>query len=167
MGFTDRYRADEVLGQLRRLEFSWVPDLEGAVAVEVDAQGRRKLRHSLVIDPAFADSAPAWRALLCAIQPSATRLQPAASDSKALNAEASWWQRALRTDSAFLRDLDAILQPGNSAILALLGDADAAVRFLQGYSGVVLRTALTEAQANKLRPSYSSQSPGPGLSRVQ
>jgi uncharacterized membrane protein len=158
LGFSDRYRAEEVLGQLRRLDFSWAPDLESAVAVEVDAQGGLRIRHSMALDPAFADTAPAWRALLLAIQPQAAPLQPAskerASESKALNAEASLWQRALMANNpVFLRDLGAVLGPADSAIFAVVTDGDAAVRVLRGYSSVLLRTSLTEAQANKLRSS--------------
>jgi len=155
MGFTDRYRAEEVLGQLRRLEFNWAADFENAVAVEVDARCRLRLRHSLVLDPNFADSAPAWKALLGAIQPPAAPLQSAfregSSESQALNAEASRWRRALMADPTFVRDLGSVLRPGDSAIFAVLSDADAAVRVLRGYGSVLLRTSLTEAQANKLR----------------
>jgi len=158
MGFSDRYRAEEVLGQLRRLDFSWAADLENAVAVEVDTRGRLRLRHSMVLDSAFADSAPAWRALLGAIQAPATQLQPAAKeragDSQALNAEASLWRRTLSTDPHFLRDLGALLRPGDSAILAVLTDAEAAVRVLRGYSNVLLRISLTDVQANKLRTAH-------------
>jgi uncharacterized membrane protein len=158
MGFSDRYRAEEVLGQLRRLEFSWAADLEHAVAVEVDARGQLRFRHSLVLDPAFDDSAPAWRGLLGAIQPPAAPLRSAAtenaSNSQALNAEASLWRKALMADSGFLRDLGALLRPGDSAIFAVLSDAEAAVRVLRGYSNVLLRTSLPEAQASKLRTSH-------------
>ena len=158
LGFSDRYRAEEVLGQLRRLDFSWAPELENAVAVEVDSRGRLRLRHSVDVDPAFADSAPAWRALLVAVQPPAAPLQSVsrerASESKALSAEASLWQRALMANNpAFLRDLGAVLRPGDSAIFAVVTDADAAVRVLRGYSSILLRTTLSEAQASKLRSS--------------
>lgn len=168
LGFSDRYRAEEVLGQLRRLDFSWAPDLENAVAVEVDTRGGLRLRHSMALDPAFADSAPAWRALLLAIQPQAVPLQPAsrerASESKALNAEALLWRRELMADPVFLRDLGAVLRPADSAIFAVVTDADTAVRVLRGYSSVLLRTSLTEAQANKLRPSRNGPN-GPSVER--
>jgi len=161
MGFSDRYRAEEVLGQLRRLDFSWAAELENAVAVELDVHGRLRLHHSLVIDSTIADSAPAWRALLGAIQPSATRLQPAArqssGDSQGLNAEASLWRRGLATDPQFLRDFDALLRPGDSAILAVLIDGEAAVRVLRGYSNILLRTSLTEVQASKLRTAHRGE----------
>jgi uncharacterized membrane protein len=157
LGFSDRHRAEEVLGQLRRLDFSWAADLENAVAVEVGARGELTLRHSLVVDPAFADSAPAWRALLVAIQPPATPPKYAsrerARESKALNDEASLWQRELMANADFLRDLGAVLRPADSAIFTVVTDADAAVRVLRGYSSVLLRTSLTEAQARKLRTS--------------
>jgi uncharacterized membrane protein len=170
MGFTDRYRAEEVLGQLRRLDFCWAADLENAVAVEVDARGRLRFRHSLFLDPAFADSAPAWRALLSAIQPPAASVQLAsrkdASESQALNAEASLWRRGLTGNPDFLRDLGALLQHGGSAIFAVLADADDAVRVLRGYSSVILRTSLTEAQASKLRTSRKSPNGRPGGAQV-
>jgi uncharacterized membrane protein len=170
MGFSDRFRAEEVLGQLRRLDFSWAPDLESAVAVEVDARGRLSIRHSMALDPAFADTAPAWRALLLAIQPQAVPLQPAskerASESKALNAEASLWQRALMTNNpVFLRDLGAVLRPADSAIFAVVTDGDAAVKVLRGYSSILLRTSLTEAQASKLRTASDDSNSRPGERR--
>jgi len=161
MGFSDRYRAEEVLGQLRRLEFSWAADLENAVAAEVDFRGQLRFRHSLALDPAFGDSAPAWRALLGAIQPPAAPVRAAATesatDSQALNAEASWWRKALMADSGFLRDLGAVLRPGYSAILAVLSHADAAIPVLRGYSGLLMRTSLAEAQASKLRTSHRGE----------
>jgi uncharacterized membrane protein len=170
LGFSDRYRAEEVLGQLRRLDFSWAPDLESAVAVEVDARGRLSIRHSMALDPTFADTAPAWRALLLAIQPQAVPLQPAskerASESKALNAEASLWQRALMTNNpVFLRDLGAVLRPADSAIFAVVTDGDAAVKVLRGYSSILLRTSLTEAQASKLRTASDDSNSRPGERR--
>jgi len=157
MGFTDRYRAAEVLGQLRQLEFGWAGDFDGAVAVEVDPEGRLRLSHSRVLDPAFADSAPAWRALLGAIQPRAasrpSNARETASEAQGVNAEAQKWRREFMVNPDFLRDLDAVLRPGDSAIFAVLGDADAAVRVLRGYSSVLLRGSLTEAQSSKLRMS--------------
>ena len=165
VGFSDQHRAEEVLAQLRRLEFDWAADLENAVAVEVDAHGRSSLRHSLVLDPAFADSGPAWRALLGAIQPPATPLQSASkesgSESRTVNAEASMWRRDLMANPPFLRDLSAVLRPGDSAIFAVLTDADAAVRVLRGYSSLLLRTPLTEAQARKLRTARNSSNDRP------
>lgn len=170
MGFNDRYRAEEVLGQLRRLEFSWAADLENAVAVEVDSQGRLRLRHSMVLDPAVSDSAPGWRALLGAIQPPAAPVQAtskeSADESRALNAEAALWRRELMANPDFLRDLTAVLQPGGSAIFALLTDADAAVRVLRGYSGVLLRTPLKDAQASKLLTSRNTSNDRPGGGRL-
>ena len=169
LGFSDRHRAEEVLGQLRRLDFSWATDLENAVAVEVDARGRLRLLHSLVLDPAFADSAPAWTALLVAIQPPAAPLRSDsrehARESQAVNAETSLWQRELMANANFLRDLGAVLGSGDSAIFAVLSDADAAVRVLRGYSSVLLRTSLTEAQASRLRTSREVSNDRPGERR--
>ena len=165
MGFTDRYRAEEVLGQLRRLEFSWATDLENAVAVEVDGRGRLRVRHSLILDPAFADSAQAWRALLGAIQPEAAPLHSVSKEgdgeSQPPNAEASLWRHALMANPEFLRDLSAVLRPGDSAIFAVLSDADTALQLLRGYSRVLLRASLTEAQASKLRTSRKGSNDRP------
>ena len=161
MGFSDRYRAEEVLGQLRRLEFSWAADFERAVAVEVDFRGQLSFRHSQALDPTFGDSVSAWRALLGAIQPPAAPARSAAmesaADSQTLNAQALSWREALMADSGFLRDLGALLRPGDSAIFAVLSNADAAIPVLRGYSGLLMRTSLAEAQASKLRTSHRGE----------
>jgi len=66
----------------------------------------------------------------------------------------------------FLRDLGALLNPGDSAIFAVLSDADTASQVLRGYSSVVLRTSLTETQASKLRPSRKGSNGRPSGAQV-
>ena len=44
IGFAEKHRAVEVLSQLQRLKFDWSADLRNAVAVEVEKDGRFRLR---------------------------------------------------------------------------------------------------------------------------
>ncbi len=47
--FKDQYRASEVLNELRRREWNWVIDLDQAVVLRIDEQG--KLRVLMNVDP--------------------------------------------------------------------------------------------------------------------
>ena len=51
IGFSEKRRALEVLQQLQRLKFGWCDDLNNAVAVEVERDGRLRLLHSHLLDP--------------------------------------------------------------------------------------------------------------------
>ena len=46
VGFKDRYRAADVLNQLRQMDFDWVVDLDDAVAVYRDSKGRLRMQQS-------------------------------------------------------------------------------------------------------------------------
>lgn len=52
IGFSEKHRALEVLPQLQRLKFECCADLSEAVAVEVEKDGRLRLVHSDLLDPA-------------------------------------------------------------------------------------------------------------------
>ena len=69
IGFADKLRAVEVLPQLQRLKFNWSADLQAAVAVEVENDGRLRLHHNQLLDPAFgSDDVLRWKAVLQALQ---------------------------------------------------------------------------------------------------
>src|SRR5262245_58614235 len=55
VGYRDSYRAAEVLTDLRRREWDWVVDLDQAMAVRWDEQG--KLSVQLSVDPTTQESA--------------------------------------------------------------------------------------------------------------
>jgi uncharacterized membrane protein len=147
MGFTERHRASEVLPQLQRLTFDWSTDLRNAVAVEIERDGRLRLHQSQLLDPAVTPEMLSWKAILSAIvplphTPSSSRAETLA-EVRAINEETGRWLKAISSDRDFARNAAALLCPGNSAIFAIVGQAQSALAFLGGYSHFVLHTAVT------------------------
>ena len=67
--------------------------------------------------------------------------------------DAKWWKDDFGIPEDFVQDVGKLVQPGDSAIFALLRTADptlAAVQF-SGYGGVVLSTTLNPEQAQKVQ----------------
>jgi uncharacterized membrane protein len=147
IGFVEKLRAVEVLPQLQRLKFNWSADLQNAVAVEVEKDGKLRLHHSQLLDPASGlDDVLQWKAILNAIIP-LPHMPPESTAEIAfqvrlINAEGSKWLKGVRLDRDFIRNAAALLRPGNSAILAILRDSQPALSVLSGYSQVVLHTSL-------------------------
>jgi len=151
IGFTEKLRAVEVLPQLQRLKFDWSADLRTAVAVEVEKDGKLRLYNSQLLDAGSGlNDALQWKAILSAIVPlphmPAESPAAIASQVRLINAEGSNWLKGVSLDPDFIRNAAALLRPGNSAILAVLRDAESALRLLWGYSHVVLHTSFTASR---------------------
>ena len=148
IGFSEKHRALEVLPQLQRLEYEWCADLNEAVAVEVERDGRLRLVHSDLLDPAAGwREASQWKALLSAIIPlphipNSSR-GSLVSEVRSINAEANAWREDFALDQDFVRDAAALLQPGNSAIFATLREWKPALKEFSHYSPFVLHTRIT------------------------
>lgn len=153
IGFADHLRAVEVLPQLQRLKFDWSADLRTAVAVQVEKDGRLRLHHSQILDPAYdLDEAFRWKAILNAIVP-LPHMPPQSTPETAfhvhkINAEGSNWLRGKSFNDNFIRDAAAVLRPGNSAILAIFREANSALPVLTGYSPIVLHVSLARFVAD-------------------
>jgi uncharacterized membrane protein len=143
IGFPDKHRAIEVLPQLQRLKFDWCADLQNAIAVEVETDGRLRLHHSQLLDPAFSSNTLQWKAILSTIVPIPHTLESSSSGSiaeaRAINRDGVKWLKGERLDANFLRDAAALLRPGHSAILAIIHETRPALPVLLGYSYIVLR----------------------------
>ncbi len=147
MGFGDKHRALEVLPQLQRLKFPWGSDLCNAIAVEVESDGRLRVIHSHLIDPTSGiDSVTRWNALLSAIVPLPYSPQSSTSEVnsevRGINAAASKWLKDSSLDKDFVRNVAAVLQPGNSAVFAIIQDWRSAAPVLSGYSQLTLHTTV-------------------------
>jgi uncharacterized membrane protein len=157
MAFAEKHRASEVLPQLQRLQFDWSSDLQGAVAVEVESDGRLRMTHSQLLDPAGAsEDAPQWKELLNAIVP-LPHIPPSStadviSQVRTINVGGSGWLKSSSLDQDFVRNAAALLRPGNSAILATVSDWQSALPVLRGFSYLVLHAAVTRHESSS-RPS--------------
>jgi len=170
VGFkNDKYRASDVLDQLRQLEFDWVIDLEDAVAVYRDYDGKLRVQQSYELTTGEGAAwGGLWGSLLGAIlaipftagasaAAAAGALAVGAASGTALGVtagaiDAKWWKEDFGIDSDFVKEVGSLVQPGDSAIFALIESSNPAVVAAQfkGYGGTVLRSTLTAAQAAKL-----------------
>jgi uncharacterized membrane protein len=139
IGFTEKHRALEVLPQLQRLHFDWTGDLQNAVAVEVERDGGLKLFLGLSLDSETSTECTArWRSILGAILPP----HYWSYQAPGIVPEGNGRPPQPSLDQEFIRDAAALLQPGNSMLLALVRDGKAMLPVVSGYSRFPLHTRL-------------------------
>ena len=164
----DMYRASEVLNQLQDMDDDWVVDLHDAVAVYRDYNGKLRIDQSYQMTTGEgAGWGGLWGSLIGltlaipftggATAPAAAVLAAGAAAGGALGAgagaiDASWWKDEFGIPDDFVKQVGALIQPGDSAIYALLRTAnpDIVADQFRGYGGTVLRTTLSRDQQSKV-----------------
>jgi uncharacterized membrane protein len=168
--FRDQFRAPEVLNELRRRDWTWVRDLDEAVAVTVNEHG--KARVQLSVDPSTRDGA-SWARLWGSLLSSTlflplTEVMVKAADGLAFsprqpleqrrppgesNLESQWWCDSLERENNFKRDVAALMAGNASAIFMLLRAPNTAaiLRQLSNYGDTIVHTSLSNEQDEKLR----------------
>ena len=166
----DMYRASEVLNELNDLNDDWVIDLRDAVAVYRDYSGKLRIDQSYQMTTGEeAGWGALWGSLIgltlaipftafASAAVAAGALAAGALGGGALGAatgalDADWWKDSYGIDEEFVREVGTMVQPGDSAIFALVRTADptyVAEQF-RGYGGTVLRSTLTPEQARKVQ----------------
>jgi uncharacterized membrane protein len=168
--FTDRYRAPEVLNELRRRDGLWSQDLDWAVAVTLDSEARASVHMSMDLSKGEAVGwARIWGALLnSALFVPLTRGMVEAADKVALPSRrtspsslrdgeescvAGWWRESLEDSENFQRDLSASITANSSAILMMLRTprVSKALENLRNYGSTIVHTTISTAQDEKLR----------------
>lgn len=171
VGFKNRYAASEVLRKLRAMDHAWVVDLDDAVAVYRDDRGKLRVDESYQMT---ARRGAAWGALWGSLIGAALAIPFAAGPigaaavaetlavgataGGAINAaigavEAGSCKEEFGIREDFIKEIQGMVQAGDSAILALLRTADpveVAEQF-RGYGGTVLQTTLSKEQAAKVQ----------------
>jgi uncharacterized membrane protein len=166
----DMYRASEVLNKLTAMNDKWAVDLRDAVAVYRDYEGKLRVDQSYQMTTGEGAGWGAfWGALIGALiaipftagasgAVLAGTLAAGAVGGGALGAtggalDASWWKDEFGIPEEFVKGIGGMVQPGESAILALLRTVDpvqVAERF-RGYGGTVLQTTLSQEQSAKVQ----------------
>jgi uncharacterized membrane protein len=166
----DMYRASEVLTQLQRMEEEdWAVDLHDAVAVYRDDNGKLRVDQSYqMTTKEGAGWGGLWGSLIgatLAIPFTAGVSGAAAAGAIAAGVlgggavgagagaiDASWWKDEFGIPEDFVKQVGAMIQPGDSAIYALLRSAnpDAVAEKFRGYGGTILRTTLSRDQQKKV-----------------
>ena len=165
--FRDQFRAPEVLNELRRRDFPWARDLDEAVAVTLDKQGKARVQLSVDIS---TYEGPGWARLWGALL-SSTLFMPRAevmveaseglagsnhrfrpSSSNEITREGGWWQEALACSVNFKRDVAALIEPSGSAIFMILRTAEApgALKQLRNYGDTIVHTSLSCEQDKQM-----------------
>lgn len=173
----DMFRASKVLNELVDMDYDWTIDLDDAVAAYRDYNG------NLRVDSSYQATAGEGAAIggllgslvgltLGAIAAPVTAGASAVAATVAMGAvsggaigavggavDAKWFKEDFGISDDFVRDVGVMIQPGDSAIFALLRSADptiVAARFSE-YGGVVLSSTLTPEQANKVEQVLNSK----------
>jgi len=165
----DMYRASEVLNTLQDMNSSWVVDLHDAVAVYRDYNGKLRVDQSYQMT---TGEGAAWGGLFggligaliaapftagASAAVAAAALATGSLSGVALGAtagaiDAEDWKEDYGISEDFVQRVSTMVQPGDSAIFALLRslDPDLVAAQFKGYGGSILRTTLSNEQRAKV-----------------
>jgi uncharacterized membrane protein len=152
------------------MDDDWVVDLRDAVAVYRDYSGKLRVDQSYQMTTGEgAGWGLFWGSLIGALialpftagasgAVLAGTVAAGALGGGALGAtggalDASWWKDEFGIPDAFVKGTGAMVQPGDSAVLAMLRtvDPDKVAEQFRGYGGTVLQTTLTKEQSAKVQ----------------
>lgn len=169
-GYPDVLRAAQVLTELHRIDRRWSVELEHAITVAYQEDGRLLIQQT--IDPAAEDCAAwseLWAALIretlmvtvtegiaaaaSAAHQVAAGNRPGSIRTGASPSRPSWWAEEIGLPTEFMRDVGALVGRDESALFVLLWEMDLsrAVRQLRRLGGTVLHYLLDESQVEKVR----------------
>jgi uncharacterized membrane protein len=170
IGFRDSHRGLQVLSELWRLSEGLARDLDTALVLSWESRGKLIVRQSVNLSTGEGVRwGRLWGALIRITLPGlhtdemsaaagavtsaagAPSREGCANNSSQL--DAGCWVEQIGLSPEFLRDIGALIQPGDSAIFALLRKQNhqQVARLLPNYGGTLLHTTLDAAQEAKLR----------------
>jgi uncharacterized membrane protein len=162
----DMYRASSVLNRLLEMNYDWVIDLHDAVAVYRDYSGKLRVDQSYQLTTGEGAAAGGFFGSLIGLTVGAIAAPFTAGASLAAGAvgggaigavggalDAKWWKEDFGIPEDFVADVGTLVQPGDSAIYALLRTANpvTVAEQFRGYGGTVLSSTLTPEQSKKVQ----------------
>lgn len=176
VGFDGRHRASEVLSELLELDTAWAIDLRDAVALYRTDDGKLRLDQSVY---ATSREGATWGGLLGGLLGAVLAAPFTAGASAAAAAvavgtgalalgvpgamlgayDAATWKDTYGVPEDFVRRVGGLLQPGQSAVLALIrvGDPAVVAKEFRGKGGTVLRALVTMEQTEELQRAIEAQ----------
>ncbi len=141
----DKFRASKVLNELVELDYAWTVDLDDALAAYRDYNGKLRIDAGYPLTVCEGVSLGELLSSLIGLALGAI----AAPVTARGGLDAKWWKDDLGIADDFVRNVGRLVQPGDSAIFALLSTADPTIvaAELGDYGGVVLSTTLSREQA--------------------
>jgi uncharacterized membrane protein len=156
VGYKDIHKAEEVRLQLWKLQRDYLLDLEDAVVVVKNAEGKVKLHQTFNLTSAGAIAGGFWGSLVGLMF-----LNPLLG--LAVGASAGAVSGALTDvgiDDKFMKELGATMTPGSSSLFVLLRNATAApdkvLEELKGTGGIILKTSLSHEDESKLQAALNT-----------
>lgn len=161
VSFRGRDTADRVLNDLRSMQREYLVDLEDAVVVTRDDEGKLKLKQSVNLVGMGAMSGGTWGALwgvlvgLLFMNPLAGLLAGAAAGAGAGALGGALADYGI--DDNFIKQLGETVCADSSALFVLFKKVtlDKVLPEFEKYSGTVLKTSLTNEQEEQLREALS------------
>src|SRR5262247_2043436 len=151
VGFNNEADAFEMRAALARLQTQYLIEMEDAVVVTRDAQGKVKLHQAMNLAAAGAVRGGIWGSLIGLLFLNPLLGAAIGAGSGALSGALS----DLGINDKFMRDLGATLTPGTSALFVLIRKStpDKVLDGLRPFIGKakVLRTSLTKDKEEELR----------------
>src|SRR5512139_2908224 len=136
----DMYRASSVLNRLLEMNYDWVIDLNDAVAVYRDYNGKLRVDQSYQLTTGEGAATGGFFGSLIGLTVGALAAPFTAGASLAAGAlgggaigavggalDAKWWKEDFGIPEDFVADVSHLVQPGDSAIFALLRTANPAL----------------------------------------
>jgi uncharacterized membrane protein len=170
VGFHGKHRSSEVLSQLQQLAYDWTLDLKDAVAAYRTDDGRLRVDKS--VQPT-ANEGAGYAAIIAGVlgalitAPFTGGLSVAATAAKigvgaltagtvggALGADdAEKFKRDYGIPDEFVTEVGGMIQPGNSAVFAIVGGAnpERIAEEFRGFGGTILRTTLSADVAARVQ----------------
>ena len=156
VGYKEPYKAEEVRLRLWKLQRDYLLDLEDAVVVVKNAEGKVTLHQPVNLTAAGAVSGGFWGALIGLIF-----LNPVLG--LAVGASAGAVSGALTDigiDDNFIKELGATMIPNSSSLFGLVRNStpapDKVLEELKGTGGTILKTSLSHEDEAKLQAALNA-----------
>lgn len=162
IAFKDEHRATEMLTALRRMEAEHLVDLEDAVVVVRNKDGKVRLQQTYDLTASGAASGAFWGLLigfLFSIPTGGVLLPFFASLAGAAGGALSGKLSDIGINDDFIKEIGTTITPSTSALFLLVRSvtSDKVLPELRQYGGTVLQTSLSNEAETELRESLKTE----------
>ncbi|MBJ7256728.1 MAG: DUF1269 domain-containing protein [Akkermansiaceae bacterium] len=154
IGYNDLYQAQEVRLKLIKLQKDYLIDMEDAVVVVKNEDGKVKLHQAINLTATGAISGGFWGSLIGLIFLNPLLGLAAGAAAGAVSGALS----DVGINDTFMKDLANTMQPSSSALFVLVRKStpDKVLEELQGTGGTILKTSLSHEDEDKLQAALAT-----------
>jgi uncharacterized membrane protein len=154
IGYNDLYQAQEVRLKLIKLQKDYLIDMEDAVVVVKNEDGKVKLHQAINLTATGAISGGFWGSLIGLIFLNPLLGLAAGAAAGAVSGALS----DVGINDTFMKDLADTMQPNSSALFVLVRKStpDKVLEELQGTGGTILKTSLSHEDEDKLQAALAT-----------